>query len=200
MIRLGKILGVRQGGEPDNYLDHFYTSKQCGQLVDKRDLGQVFHHEVPATSHCRRTDAVCAMIAGPMSSDSLWIQIPLIIGIPVLALWIITLIKGATGAKRPGRENAVDLGMDYAVLATGACGSIFANDTLYKTWGMAAAVYGIGTTLLCIVFIGILARMKRWHNRNISAGRAAWYVILGMIPIGLVTAILIIGYTVTPRR
>jgi translation initiation factor 2 beta subunit (eIF-2beta)/eIF-5 len=45
VIQPGKILGVRLGGEPDNYLDHFYTCKQCG-LVDKRDLGQVFHHEV----------------------------------------------------------------------------------------------------------------------------------------------------------
>jgi hypothetical protein len=134
------------------------------------------------------------------SSQSLWIQIPLIIGIPLLALFIITLIKGATSAKRPGRENAVELGMDYAVLATGACGSIFANDTLYKTWGMAAVVYGIGTTLVCIVFIGILARIRRWSNKNISGGRAAWHIILGMMPLGLVTAILIIGYTISPRR
>lgn len=25
--------------------EHFYTCAACGQLVDKRDLGQVFHHE-----------------------------------------------------------------------------------------------------------------------------------------------------------
>jgi hypothetical protein len=39
MIQPGKILGVRQGGEPDDYLNHFYACKQCGQLVYKRDLG-----------------------------------------------------------------------------------------------------------------------------------------------------------------
>lgn len=26
--------------------DHFYVCTACGQAVDKRDLGQVFHHEV----------------------------------------------------------------------------------------------------------------------------------------------------------
>jgi hypothetical protein len=46
MIKPGQNIGQRVGGEPDRVLDHFYTCKACGQLVDKRDLGQVFHHEV----------------------------------------------------------------------------------------------------------------------------------------------------------
>ena len=25
--------------------DHFYVCRKCGQAVDMRDLGQVFHHE-----------------------------------------------------------------------------------------------------------------------------------------------------------
>lgn len=28
-----------------NEHEHFYTCAACGQAVDKRDLGQVFHHE-----------------------------------------------------------------------------------------------------------------------------------------------------------
>ena len=35
-------------GEPmefENELDNFYTCEHCGQAVDKRSLGQVFHHE-----------------------------------------------------------------------------------------------------------------------------------------------------------
>lgn len=39
------ITGHREGGDPENELDHFYTCKACGQSVDMRDLGQVFHHE-----------------------------------------------------------------------------------------------------------------------------------------------------------
>jgi hypothetical protein len=27
--------------------DHFYVCQTCGQAVDMRDLGQVFHHEEP---------------------------------------------------------------------------------------------------------------------------------------------------------
>ena len=56
MIKPGQIIGQRQGGEPDSVLDHFYTCPACGQLADKRDLGQVLHHEVPAMNDCRRTD------------------------------------------------------------------------------------------------------------------------------------------------
>jgi hypothetical protein len=43
----GQIIGYRLGGEPVNESEHFYTCKKCGQAVDKRDLGQVFHHKVP---------------------------------------------------------------------------------------------------------------------------------------------------------
>lgn len=39
------IIGQRVGGDPENELDNFYTCRACGQSVDMRDLGQVFHHE-----------------------------------------------------------------------------------------------------------------------------------------------------------
>lgn len=39
------ILGKREGKEPENELDHFITCASCGQSIDMRDLGQVFHHE-----------------------------------------------------------------------------------------------------------------------------------------------------------
>jgi hypothetical protein len=31
------------GDEPESV--HFYACAECGQMVDRRDLGQVFHHE-----------------------------------------------------------------------------------------------------------------------------------------------------------
>lgn len=37
--------GVREGPEPDDESEHFYVCAACGQAVDMRDLGQVFHHE-----------------------------------------------------------------------------------------------------------------------------------------------------------
>ena len=46
-IRPGQIIGYRLGGEPASDSEHFYACKKCGQAVDKRDLGQAFHHEVP---------------------------------------------------------------------------------------------------------------------------------------------------------
>jgi hypothetical protein len=39
------MVGRRIGGDPENELDNFYTCAACGQSVDMRDLGQVFHHE-----------------------------------------------------------------------------------------------------------------------------------------------------------
>lgn len=35
----------REDGEPIDEARHFYRCLTCGQAVDKRDLGQVFHHE-----------------------------------------------------------------------------------------------------------------------------------------------------------
>lgn len=39
------IIGHRQGGDPEDERENFYICKACGQAVDMRDLGQVFHHE-----------------------------------------------------------------------------------------------------------------------------------------------------------
>jgi hypothetical protein len=42
------LIGVRIGGPPaTSEADHFYKCNHCGQAVDMRDLGQVFHHEEP---------------------------------------------------------------------------------------------------------------------------------------------------------
>jgi hypothetical protein len=76
--------------------------------------------------------------------------------------------------------------MDLSILAAGACGSVFANDTLYKKWGIALNVYGILVVLLCIAFAAVLARAKRWRNHPpVSSRRAAWRIAYGALPIGL---------------
>ena len=36
-----------QGPEHEDEAAHFYVCKACGQSVDKRRLGDVFHHEEP---------------------------------------------------------------------------------------------------------------------------------------------------------
>jgi hypothetical protein len=35
----------RVGGEPEHEVEHFYVCAACGQAVDMRRLGDVFHHE-----------------------------------------------------------------------------------------------------------------------------------------------------------
>lgn len=46
-----RILGVRidpitkEPIEVENEADNFYNCEACGQAVDMRDLGEVFHHE-----------------------------------------------------------------------------------------------------------------------------------------------------------
>lgn len=42
---LNALPSRREGGEPANEAEHFYVCKACGQAVDKRKLGDVFHHE-----------------------------------------------------------------------------------------------------------------------------------------------------------
>ena len=46
-VKPGKIIGKRLGGDPEDEREHFYVCPSCGQAVDMRDLGQVFHHEAP---------------------------------------------------------------------------------------------------------------------------------------------------------
>jgi hypothetical protein len=133
-----------------------------------------------------------------MSHQSLWIQIPEILGIPLVALFIITFIKASTSAKKISNDQAIDIAMDLAILATGAAGSVFANDTLVQKWGMGLIVYGILVVLICISFVAGFAYTRRWQVSPVSGGRATGNIILGLIPVGLVTAILVLGYTMTP--
>lgn len=46
-IRPGEIIGRRVDGEPANELEHFIVCPSCGQMIDRRDLGQVIHHDEP---------------------------------------------------------------------------------------------------------------------------------------------------------
>jgi hypothetical protein len=39
--RHGRLIAVEER-------EHFYVCPACGQAVDKRDLGEVFHHEEPS--------------------------------------------------------------------------------------------------------------------------------------------------------
>jgi hypothetical protein len=46
ITNVGKgVVGQRKGGDPEDERENFYTCAACGQAVDMRDLGQVFHHE-----------------------------------------------------------------------------------------------------------------------------------------------------------
>jgi hypothetical protein len=44
IVKRGRRRYRRQGGEPISEAEHFYRCKECGQLVDRRDLGMVFAH------------------------------------------------------------------------------------------------------------------------------------------------------------
>jgi hypothetical protein len=47
-VKPGTIKGHRIGADPADEKEHFYICAQCGQAVDKRGLGQVFHGTGPA--------------------------------------------------------------------------------------------------------------------------------------------------------
>ena len=53
----GEVVGERLGGEPTDEAEHFYLCKGCGQPVDMRDLGAVFHHEEPSHEPLPAEDA-----------------------------------------------------------------------------------------------------------------------------------------------
>ncbi len=135
-----------------------------------------------------------------LSHQSLWLQIPELLGIPLLVFVILAVIKDATGEKRFGPGDAAELGMELSILAAGACGGIFGNETLISRWGFALITYGITVSLTCIVFVAVLARARRWQaGKPVSIGKAVLHLFLGAIPLGLVTSVLILGYTFTPR-
>ena len=55
---LDDAIGGREGGEPQDELQHFYLCKACHQPVDMRDLAAVFHHEDEGHEPLPASDAV----------------------------------------------------------------------------------------------------------------------------------------------
>jgi hypothetical protein len=140
-----------------------------------------------------------------LSHQALVVQIPEIICIPLVAFLIMVVIRAEVFSPR----GAATIGMELAVLGAGACGSIFANDTLQDRWGMALTVYGILVVLLCIFVAAVLSRIDRrnrreWEQQAKPIGpstlAAVLHLTLGAIPMALVTALLILGYTWNPGR
>lgn len=43
--RMKDAIGYYDGPVPADEIEHFHICPACGQPVDRRDLGQVFHHE-----------------------------------------------------------------------------------------------------------------------------------------------------------
>lgn len=46
-VMVSRMNGKRVGGEQQNEADHFYKCPARGQAMGMRDLGEVFHHELP---------------------------------------------------------------------------------------------------------------------------------------------------------
>jgi hypothetical protein len=56
--QLGRFIGERLDGDPPaGEIGHFYLCKACQQAVDRRDLGAVFHHEIPGHQPLPADDA-----------------------------------------------------------------------------------------------------------------------------------------------
>ena len=55
VLRRGKLIGERVGGEPKSEAEHFIKCPECGGYVDMRDLGQVLEHEGAAAASGRGT-------------------------------------------------------------------------------------------------------------------------------------------------
>ena len=44
-VSVRDIRGERVGGEPEDEIEHFITCPTCAELIDMRNLAQVFDHE-----------------------------------------------------------------------------------------------------------------------------------------------------------
>jgi hypothetical protein len=132
-----------------------------------------------------------------ISHQSLWIQIPEIVVIPLVSFIIFLMMK----AEPLTAEHGAEIGSELSILAAGACGAIFANDTLYNKWEIGLIVYGVLMVLLCILIAAILARISRTNQAKdeiVSAVTGALHVLIGAAPIGMVTALLVLGYHFNP--
>jgi hypothetical protein len=128
--------------------------------------------------------------------ESLLVQIVVIIGIPALALVLITPLKAMSSKKDLTTESAVEVAMDAAILAAGAFGGIFANVTIYTKWGPGVIAYGILVTISCLCMVAWLAWIrKRQEGTNPKMGAMIFNLFLGIVPLALVTSVLILGYT-----
>lgn len=135
-----------------------------------------------------------------MPHQFLWLQIPEILVIPLVILAIDIGLKLLATGEEFELQHYMEIGNELVVLAAGASGAIFANDTLQEKWDGALITYGILIALACIYAMVQLALIRRGYLKGkIPLWRAARRsMFLGVFAITLVTVPLILGDTITP--
>jgi hypothetical protein len=135
--------------------------------------------------------------------QALAIQIPEILIVPILAYGIMVMIR----TEAINTFSGTEIGMELSILAAGACASIFANDTLQAKFGIEVTVYGFVVAFLCVFVAALLSRWRRKLIKDYEAdtyaqppskGAAIVHLMIGAVPMTLVTGLLILGYTWTP--
>jgi hypothetical protein len=121
-----------------------------------------------------------------------------IVIIPIICLFIITVVKAFFKTQKFGNEDIVDIAMDLAMVGTGACGSVFANDVLAQKW-QHLTVFAVAVVLISVACTVWLAWLKKFDNvPPVSGLRVRRNMIYGALPICMVTAILAFGYIINP--
>ena len=123
----------------------------------------------------------------------MWVEILAHIGIPFAAGLVLLFIIAASDTKPITWESCNDIALDMTILSAGACGGIFANQTLIQHLGDQSAVYGILIVLCDLLVAGVLVYIRRWQASPVSPLRGMRDLFLGIMTVGLTAGVLYYG-------
>jgi hypothetical protein len=113
--------------------------------------------------------------------------------IPFAAGLLLLFIIAASDKSPTAWENCNDIALDLTILSTGACGGIFANQTLIRNLDSSAAVYGILIVLCDLIVASILVYVRRWRKLPVSAMSGLRDLFLGLATVGMTAGVLYFG-------
>jgi len=116
------------------------------------------------------------------------LEIVLALGVPLVAGFVLTLLRAIALQKPLSLETSQDVALDMTFLALGAAASVFHNAKLQQRFGDATP--GLAVLIVLDLFVAALLLYLRRFYPRVTNGQAAINLVLGTLPITTVAVVI----------
>jgi membrane protein CcdC involved in cytochrome C biogenesis len=120
------------------------------------------------------------------------IDILLALGIPLMAGFVLTLLRAVATQKKLSLETTQDVALDATFLAIGAAGSVFNDSKVRAMLGANTAAWMLGLIFVDLFIASCLLYLRRFAA-PLTRRKAAVNILLGGLTLLMVAGVICLG-------